>query len=148
METIVTDNKMVALNWFKKSIIDLNWKKPQVITIKEYRNKRSVAINSLYWMWISAISNYTGNDKNDVHEAYCRKYLKWAEKELPGGLSYWDRCHTPDADTVEFNEYLEKVHLHAYDFLNFWLPYPDDRHFKTFVEQYKYISKGMEIEYS
>lgn len=39
MKTIVVENKTVALNWFTKSVDDLNWEKPWVITVKAYRKK-------------------------------------------------------------------------------------------------------------
>lgn len=148
MYQIVSSNTKEVCGWLKATIPSLKPNREYCYTIKEYRGKRSLGQNSLYFMWLAAIANFTGNDKNDIHEAYCRKFLKWEETMLPGGLSYWDRCHTPHADTAEFSQYLEKIHLHAYEFLDFWLPYPDDKHFQTFVEQYKYISKGMEIEYS
>lgn len=148
MKTLVADNLSNAQYWVKSILPTLNWKKSQVITIKEYRNKRSTEQNSFYFMWITALANYLGYDKEVLHEAYARKYLPWVEKEVPGELSYWERGHSPKADTLDFCKYMENIHNHAFDFHGFFLPYPDDPNFKTFAEQYKYISKGMEIQYS
>jgi hypothetical protein len=140
MKTLVADNPSNALHWFKSIVSTLNWKKSQVITIKEFRVKRSLKQNALYWMVITCIADHIGDDKEEIHQAYKRKYLPWVEKDLPGHLSYWDVSGTPDQNTKEFTDYLDKIYRHAQEFLGIILPRPDDDSFNNFVEKYSRYS--------
>lgn len=147
MFNLISKDKNEALSWFKKTLSALDFKYKYEFTTKRYRHKRSHSQNSTYFAWITALANYLGYDKYDLHEAYARRYLGWEEKDLPGDLGYWDRKHTPDENTIEFNDYMNNIHNHAYDKFGFWLPYPDEPAFKVFMEKYKYICKGELIEY-
>lgn len=136
MKLFITKSKEEAWMWFRNILSDLD-DREYVFTIKEYRKKRSNEQNSLYWAWMTCIAQETGHDKEDVHEAYKRKFLSWENKNLPGELSFWVPVHTPDCDTKEFTEYLNKIHQHAYHFFNISLPRPDDKIYEQFINKYR-----------
>jgi len=131
----------------KETVPKLNLSYQYLFVIKRYFPKRSTDANSLYWMFVTAIANYTGQEKYEIHEAYKRMFLPWEEIQLPGDMSYWDVSHTPDQDTKEFNEYLRKIHIHAHEFFEFHLPFPDEDCFKEFAETYKAISKAFDCKF-
>ncbi len=91
-------------------------------------------------MCLQCIADEIGDDKEAIHNAYKRKFLPRVEKNLPGGLSHWDVGSTPDQDTKEFTDYLDKIYRHANDFLNITLPKPGDAGFNAFCEEYEKYS--------
>lgn len=131
--------------WLRHILPDIRFNKPYLCVIKVFRKKRSLDQNDLYWAWITAIANYIGDDKNSVHEAYKRKFLPWAKIELPGELGYYSPGHTPECNTQEFNKYLNDIHLHAYHFFDFVLPYPGDDGFNEFMMEYKTLGKAIDL---
>jgi len=141
MHQKIASNPKELWLWLKEIASQLNWKKSHVFTIKEYRKKRSLQANRLYWLIITAIADSIGDEKENVHVAYKKKFLKWKEVELPGGLNYWVEGSTPDADSKEFSEYIEKIYIHSNEFLGLNLPRPDDELFGLFAEKYEKYSQ-------
>jgi len=151
----VISNLQELVEWLKNTTSSLDWKRQYLVTIKVFRKKRSISQSNTYWMWMTALSNHIGDTKEDVHndlidalgdltketmhEAFKRKYLPWNEIRLPGGLSYYAPGHTPEQDTKEFSEYMNKIHVHAMQFFGMFLPYPDDESFPEFMETYNVV---------
>lgn len=147
MHQIITKDLNELWGWLKNTIPQLNMAYEYLFVIKRYHKTRSTDQNSLYWMWVTAIANHTGHEKYEIHEAYIRMFLPWNEINLPGEMSYWSPGHTPDNDTFQFNEFLNKIHLHAHQFFDFHLPYPDEECFKEFAIKYLAISKAMDVKF-
>lgn len=131
--------------WLKQIVPTIDFTGKHIVVIKRYYQKRTLKMNNFYWLWVTAIAHEIGEDKNTVHEALKRKFLKWEKKELPGELDYYSPGHTSDCDTKEFNEYLNQIHLWAYSFLNMHLPYPDEASFGFFFETYSSIKQVNDI---
>jgi hypothetical protein len=131
----------------KETLPQLDLKYKHLIVIKRYNKQRTIKQNSTYFCWLTGLANYTGSHKDYFHDYYKREFLPWEEVELPGGLTYWKPGSTPDEDTKEFSDYMNKIHHHAYDFFNFVLPYPGDPGFDEFFETYKTIQNAMEIKF-
>ena len=131
--------------WLKDTMPSIDFSKQYMCVIKRYYKKRSVDQNSLYWMWITAISEEIGEERDIVHEALKRKFLDWIKINLPGGLDYYFPSHTPEQNTNEFNTYLSKIQVWASDFLNMYLPFPDDPNFGFFAETYNLKNKGLNV---
>ncbi|HCW4261536.1 TPA: recombination protein NinB, partial [Acinetobacter baumannii] len=49
--------------------------KPLVVTIKPDERNRSKAQNRLYWKWLHVIHKKTGNDEEQLHFEYKKKFL-------------------------------------------------------------------------
>jgi hypothetical protein len=147
MHQLVFNDLQKLWNWLKKIIPQLNLNYKHLIVIKRYYQKRSINQNNTYFCWLTGLANYTGDHKDTFHEYYKREFLPWEEVQLPSGLSYWEPGHTPNEGTVEFSEYMNKIHPHASEFFGYHLPYPSDPGFKEFFEKYKTIQNAMEIKF-
>jgi hypothetical protein len=77
------------------------------ITITKYNPSRSVSQNRLYRVYLGLISDYTGDDENELHEMLKNKFLK--------GKS------TTQLDTKGFADYLEKIRRYSAE-VNITLP--------------------------
>lgn len=53
--------------------IDLDGSKE--VVIRDYKSKRSLEQNALYWRWLEAISDQTGYTIDEIHEHYKSKYM-------------------------------------------------------------------------
>ncbi len=83
-------------------------RKGKTLKIQEQINTRSMSQNSLYWMFLGVIEFETGNNANDLHEYFKRKFLppkfiKVLGKEIKIPSS------TTDLNKIEFSEYLDKI---------------------------------------
>ena len=47
-----------------------------ILNIKKQVNKRTLDQNALMWLWFACIENETGTDKQDIHDYYCKLFLK------------------------------------------------------------------------
>jgi hypothetical protein len=131
LRSLLEETKGFSKTW----IFDYNGKK-HVCSIKKHRKKRTLPQNRLYRAWLNCISEETGNDSDNLHEGYKRKYLKWKKINYPGGLDYYLPGSTTELDTIGFNEYLEKIQSHALEFFNCKLLWPGDKYWDEFIEQY------------
>ena len=46
------------------------------LTIKKKVKKRTLDQNSLMWMWYKCIEDETGTPSQDIHDYYCKKFLR------------------------------------------------------------------------
>lgn len=123
--------------------------KPLVVSISPECKKRSVAQNSLYWKWISVVERKTGNDKDQLHFEFKKKFLinilkrddkeyaemclalsalKQSESEQFRAIAdgVIRETSTTRMDTKQFTEYLQQIEAYALAKLGISLPVPDD----------------------
>ena len=106
------------------------------IEIKRISEKRTVSQNALMWMWFACIERETGTPKQDVHDYYCRMFLRrW--------VGFKDRNievvgETKKLNTEQMTEFLNKVQADAQTELGITLPRPEDRFFQEFYSQFNY----------
>jgi len=104
------------------------------ISIIKYRHKRSLSQNSLYRLWLKCISAETGNDVDDLHDYFKRRFLSNSVEifgeECDFGIS------TTKLNTVEFTAFLDKVQRFAAN-EGIPLPNPEDLCFEQFYNKYK-----------
>lgn len=97
---------------------------------------RTMPQNRVMWLWLTCISQITGNDKNDLHDYFREKYLEPVTVQIFG-----NKCEklksTTELNTAQFTEYLEKIRIFAQIELGIELPNPKDKDFEHFVEHYK-----------
>lgn len=99
----------------------LEGKKVEVIVRKE-THPRTLAMNSYYWgVIIPLIGDHLGYDKDEMHEAL---KVKFASQIDENGLT---RIESTAKMTVErFIEYTEAVKRWAAEFLNIYVPDPNE----------------------
>ncbi|MDV7621666.1 recombination protein NinB [Acinetobacter baumannii] len=123
--------------------------KPLVVTIKPDERNRSKAQNRLYWKWLHVIHKKTGNDEEQLHFEYKKKFLINILKR--DDESYAEMClaisnlrqseseqfraiadgviretSTTRMNTTQFTEYLNLIEAFALKELGIALPIPED----------------------
>ena len=113
----------------------LDLKKVYTVDITERRIKRTISQNGLYWLWLTCISHETGNDKDDLHDYFKKKYLEPEDSKLFGETFL--RWSTRDLTSNMFKFYLDKIHGFASTELAITLPDPEDKRWEEFYDYYK-----------
>jgi hypothetical protein len=94
------------------------------VTIKkiEKRQMRSIVQNNYYWgVVIDILSDFTGYDPEEMHNALRHKFLTYENiKGLPTTLS------TTQLKTNEFEDYLERIRRWAATDLGVYIPLPNE----------------------
>lgn len=123
--------------------------KPLVVTIKPETKDRTKAQNRLYWKWLHEIHRKTGNDEDQLHFEFKKKFLigilkrddddyaamclaisalKKSESEqfeaIANGVIR--ETSTTRMDTKQFTEYLNLIEAFALKEFGMVLPVPDD----------------------
>ena len=123
--------------------------KPLVIEIKPEAKDRSKAQNRLYWKWLHEIHRKTGNDEDQLHYEFKKKFLIGILKR--DDKDYADMClaisalkqseseqfeaiangviretSTTRMNTAQFTEYLNLIEAFALKEFGLVLPVPDD----------------------
>jgi hypothetical protein len=106
------------------------------VNIVRYRKKRSLPQNRLYWLWLACISFETGNDKNDLHDEFRKRYLPIKET-IVLEIRKKKLTSTTELNSKQFTQYLDKIQIFASAELGIKLPDPTDLYFEQFYEQYK-----------
>ena len=95
---------------------------------------RTVDQNRLMWLWLTCISQETGNTPQELHDIYCAMFLKetahFCDKtvEIVKGTS--------GLTTAEFGAFLDRVQAHAAAELGIELPSPGTEFFADFASYY------------
>ena len=123
--------------------------KPLVVTIKPQSTKRSINQNALYWDWLTEVQNKIGQDKEDLHFEFKKKFLISILRRDDEG--YAEMCYaitllkqseseqyeavangviretsTTRLNTKQFTEYLGLIQAYASKELGVFLRSPDD----------------------
>lgn len=119
------DGRLHLLNrdMFNRYIQAFNESDTLYVTIKKVtgRKIRSLDQNSYYWgVVISILCDYTGYEKEEMHEALKMKFLTI---EPARGLPY--TISTADLSTVHFNKYIEIIKRWASIEFGIFIPDPD-----------------------
>ena len=124
------------------------------VTVKDYKQDRSVAQNSLMWLWITIVADEWGWLKEDVHIYFKRRLLvPIYERDNEGYATMIHavrRVHThgfkeeaktmsdqivrltstTNADVKQFTEYLNEIERDMQS-KGIPLPHPDDRYYSA-----------------
>lgn len=79
------------------------------VTIEGKKNKRSLASNRFYWKIIDLINKETGNDKDEIHTFFKKKFLPKEFTDYETGDIYMSYNSTAKLNTKEMSEYLDNV---------------------------------------
>lgn len=130
----------------------INDDKPLHVHVTTKQDSRSVAQNRLYWMWLSQIEKETGNDKDDLHFEFKKKFLIAIYER--DDQQYAEMCHaikalrqshseqyaavaagviretsTTRMTPKQFTEYLNSIHDYTLVKLGILLAIPDELRF-------------------
>lgn len=113
----------------------LDLKKRYTVEVVEKKVRRTISQNSLYWLWLTCISHETGNEKNELHEIFMRKFLQ--PKIIRNFGVEFERYTTTDMNTGEYTTYLNLIQSFAASELGIVLPDPEDRQWEEFYKYYQ-----------
>lgn len=113
------------------------------ITKREYEakivkrtEKRTLAQNRLYHLWLNCISAETGNEVDILAEYFKQKFLGIRERVIHGD-HVRVALSTTELNTEEFKRYLDRIQEWANVEQGIILPNPEDLYFAQFVEKYQ-----------
>ena len=98
--------------------------KPWSVTIEPFKKKRSLSQNALYWKWVGIIADETGNDNDDIHEAFKGMFL--TPRSVQIGNESREIRSTARQNTDEMKGYMDKVYAYATSQLGILLPIPEE----------------------
>ena len=107
-------------------IAGLNIEKPWEVTVARKTKKRTLSQNALYHKWVGIIAEETGNDHEDVHDEFKRRFVPPKEIEIFGEIRM--RQSTTDFDTPGMTTFMEKVYAFSVSELGILLPLPEEQH--------------------
>lgn len=99
-----------------------------VVEIKANKLTRSSAQNSLYWEWMTTISNELGYTKDETHALLRDKFLGYNEYTDKKGSQIKELRSTTKLNTAEFTEYLNQIDYLMTDY-GIKLPRPEDSYY-------------------
>lgn len=119
-----------------RSYLDrLSTDKQYEVKITPLRKKRSVSQNALYHTWLSCVAKETGEDVESLHKYFASKFLGYKSVEVMGETINVI-ISTTKLSTEEFTSYLDQINMFCEIELNIILPYPTDKFYEQFEEQY------------
>lgn len=104
------------------------------LTLEKETKRRTVDQNRLLWLWLTCISEETGNTAQELHDIYCAMFL--AKTARFREESVWVVPGTSGLTTAEFGAFLDRIQAHAQTELGIELPTPSDQAWSAFVDQF------------
>ena len=92
--------------------------------------------NALMWLWFACIEQATGTDKLDVHDYYCKLFLR-RRIQINGKEEVVVRG-TSQLNTAQMTDFMNKVKADAATEMGIMLPLPADRYYEEFIHAYRY----------
>lgn len=104
-----------------------------VLTVKRKAEKRSVDQNALMWAWFTCIETETGTPRQDVHDYYCRKFLR--KTIMWNGRAEVVAEGTSKQSKDRMTVFLNQVQADAASEFGITLPTPKDEEWEAFFER-------------
>jgi hypothetical protein len=83
------------------------------VAVTRWKSKRSIEQNSRYWKLITELANYTGDDKDRMHDLMGYKFLR--EVVTVKGEEIWRIKSTTELNTKEMAELQDSIERWAHD---------------------------------
>ena len=94
------------------------------VEIELYKPNRSHAQNSLYYLWMRVIDDYSGQGVEDLHAVFAVKFLDHTSVTVDEDEVLVARS-TSSLNSKEFTDYLNQIERFAHE-MGLTLPHPDD----------------------
>lgn len=133
--TLIKDGSQVSFSKEPAAVFSTLKNGRYTVTISKEKEPRSIEQNALMWLWFACIENATGTPAQDVHDHYCKKFLRksisWnnSSEVIVSGTRFLKK----DAMT----DFLNKVQADAQAEFGIILPSREDQYFEDFYEMYK-----------
>lgn len=95
------------------------------ITIEPHKKTRTNLQNRYYWFIVNLIAEEVGYIPDIMH-GHLKKLLSCEEFDMPDGSTHSEAQSTKYLTTVEFEDYLSRIRQWASDFLNMYIPLPNE----------------------
>lgn len=105
------------------------------IVVRQFKKNRSNDQNALMWLWFTCLEDETGQDKQDIHDYYCKLFLK--REVTINDKREVVVSGTKHLKSDEMANFLTKVQADAASEFGCQLPTRDDLHFEEFRRQYE-----------
>ena len=115
-------DRELAIGQLKR--LDLTQERSFLFSCEEQKKNRTVPQNKLYRLWLTCISQETGNEVDDLHDYFKEKYTE-PTSVVVFGIQH-KRYTTTNLNTIQFTNYLEKIRIEADRDLSIRLPLPED----------------------
>lgn len=83
------------------------------VTVSKWKSRRSLEQNSRYWKLITELANYTGEDKDRMHDLMGYKFLR--EVVTVKGEEIWRIKSTTELNTAQMAEYQDSIERWAHE---------------------------------
>lgn len=103
---IIKDGKIsdATINFIKNQLGEYE------LIFKKFKKTRTIRQNAYYWCYLNIIERETGNDSNELHEYFKRKFLQpklinvlGHEIKIPGS--------TTKLSKLDFSDYIAKIEI-------------------------------------
>jgi hypothetical protein len=125
-------DRELAIGQLKR--LDLTSERSFLFSCEEQKKNRTAPQNKLYRLWLTCISQETGNEVDDLHDYFKEKYLE-PDIHMVLGREV-KRYTTTNKNTIQFTNYLEKIRIEADRDLSIRLPLPEDQYWHQFYDFY------------
>lgn len=120
----------------KEYIDNLPKNKPFNVEILRSSVRRSLDQNKLYWLWLNFLAKEIGYTPEELHSVFALKFLG-ATHRVIYDETIVNIPSTKSLSKDEFSSYLQDIHAFVLIEMDIQLPFPQDRYFEQFYEQYK-----------
>jgi hypothetical protein len=98
----------------------------QEVTIKKFRNKRSLKENNYYWgVVVNTLANEFGYFPEEMHQVLGRMFLQYEKPNRITGEVELLAKSTTELTTLEAEEYYEKIRIWALSEYSIFIPLPN-----------------------
>ena len=88
------------------------------VTARPYKSKRSLDQNSRLWEWYTALGNYIGYEREEVHELMGWQFLR--SQKVINGINVEVIKSTTKLNTEEMTHYMESIERWASEIGFIW----------------------------
>lgn len=121
----ITDGKK-TLRAYIQSLKDGDY----AVKIEEWKDKRSLRQNALYWRWLEVIGNELGYYKDELHEVFIDQFSDvWTVRGLDGKPKQ-KRVRTSQMNVKQMARYMDRIEQFAAE-QDIQLPQPEDELIRT-----------------
>lgn len=84
--------------------------KPIILTLEEHHKTRTLEQNAYYWLYLQAIADHTGDDRNYLHAVFKNRFIEPTLLKTTFG-EVEDYKTTTVMTKMQFSEYMEKIRV-------------------------------------
>lgn len=110
--TITNDDRAIGrkrLTHILDNLDEGDWE----VTVKEWKDKRSLRQNNLYWQWVTICAEERGYSKDGMHEAFLMAFAPKKTVEKLDGSKEEKPVRTSEMNTKQMSDYMRLVDREA-----------------------------------